>query len=210
MVLPDGDDQAADDARRPRDRVHRRAGGPARRCRARCRRAPPTRTPPSCPSTRPSPPAPPRSASTSRSSTTSTTSSDFPVGGIVPTGYYDRTDGEWKAAPNGRVIKLLAVVDGKAQIDTDGDGPADTGLGIDDAERARLAAHPPRRRRAVARPDEPLHAVGPQLALRARRRRRPPNRARAARRRPGQPQARANATRRARSSAARARPCPRS
>ena len=34
----------------------------------------------------------------------------------------------------------MAVVDGKAQIDTDGDGAADSGLGIDDAERARLAA----------------------------------------------------------------------
>ncbi len=65
---------------------------------------------------------------------------DFPVGGVVPTGYYDRTDGKWKAAPNGRVVKLLAVIDGKAQVDTDGDGAADTGLGIDDAERARLAA----------------------------------------------------------------------
>ena len=38
------------------------------------------------------------------------------------------------------MIKLLAVVDGKAQIDTDGNGAADSGLGIDDAERARLAA----------------------------------------------------------------------
>ena len=64
----------------------------------------------------------------------------FPVGGIVPTGYYDRTVGEWKAAPNGRIIKIVAVVDGKAQIDTDGDGQADSGLGIDDAERTRLAA----------------------------------------------------------------------
>ncbi len=63
----------------------------------------------------------------------------FPVGGAVPTGCYDSADGRWKAAPNGRVIKLLAVLDGKAQIDTDGDGKADDGLGIDDAERARLA-----------------------------------------------------------------------
>src|SRR5262245_55433734 len=63
----------------------------------------------------------------------------FPVGGVVPTGYYDRAAGEWKAAPNGRIIKLVAIVDGKAQIDTDGDGQADNGLGIDDAERTRLA-----------------------------------------------------------------------
>jgi RHS repeat-associated protein len=63
----------------------------------------------------------------------------FPVGGIVPTGYYDREAGTWKAAPNGRVIKLLSVVDGKVNVDTDGDGTADNGLGIDDAERRRLA-----------------------------------------------------------------------
>jgi RHS repeat-associated protein len=63
----------------------------------------------------------------------------FPVGGIVPTGYYDRTEGIWKAAPNGRVIKILSIVDGKANVDTDGDGQADTGLNIDDAERQRLA-----------------------------------------------------------------------
>ncbi len=46
---------------------------------------------------------------------------------------------------------------------------------------------PPRRRRAVARPDGPLHAVGPQLALRARPRRRAAVAPGAARRRPGQP-----------------------
>ncbi len=57
-----------------------------------------------------------------------------PVGGAVPTGYYDRETGAWRAAHNGRVIKLLA-----AGVDTDGDGKADTGLGMTDAERARLA-----------------------------------------------------------------------
>jgi RHS repeat-associated protein len=63
----------------------------------------------------------------------------FPVGGIVPTGYYDRATGAWKASRNGRVIKILSVELGKAEIDTDGDGIADDGLGIDDQERASLA-----------------------------------------------------------------------
>ncbi len=65
---------------------------------------------------------------------------EFPVGGIVPTGYYDREEGEWKPSRNGRVIKILAVQLGKALVDTDGDGTADEGLSIDDAEREQLAA----------------------------------------------------------------------
>jgi RHS repeat-associated protein len=68
----------------------------------------------------------------------------FPVGGIVPTGYYDRTAGEWIAAPNGRVIKVLSVTDGLADLDLSGSGlPADsaalTALGITEAERSQLA-----------------------------------------------------------------------
>ena len=58
-----------------------------------------------------------------------------PVGSPVPTGYYDRETAEWKASKNGRVIKVLAA----GGVDTDGDGKADTGLGMTDAERARLA-----------------------------------------------------------------------
>jgi RHS repeat-associated protein len=57
-----------------------------------------------------------------------------PVGSPVPTGYYDRETGEWKASKNGRVIKVLAN-----GVDTDGDGTADN-TGISDAERQRLAA----------------------------------------------------------------------
>src|SRR3954454_15356646 len=62
-----------------------------------------------------------------------------PVGGAVPTGYYDREAAEWKAGKNGRVIKVLSEAGGLAVVDTDGDGKGDTGLGITDAERARLA-----------------------------------------------------------------------
>ncbi len=52
---------------------------------------------------------------------------NFNVGEIVPIGYYDRNDGEWKASDNGVVVKLLdsnsdGFVDG---LDIDGDNLAD-------------------------------------------------------------------------------------
>ncbi len=68
----------------------------------------------------------------------------FPVGSPVPVGHYDRVKGQWIAAPDGRVVKVLGVSDGMADLDTDGNGTADppaalAALGIDDAERAKLA-----------------------------------------------------------------------
>src|SRR5829696_9049680 len=51
------------------------------------------------------------------------------VGSPVPNGYYDRETAEWKAAENGRVIKVLSEANGLVAVDTDGDGKADTGLG---------------------------------------------------------------------------------
>jgi RHS repeat-associated protein len=70
---------------------------------------------------------------------------DFPVGGIVPVGYFDRDLGQWVPTNNGRVIKFLRVVSGAAEIDADGDGAADSAaqlalLGIETGERQRLAA----------------------------------------------------------------------
>lgn len=67
-----------------------------------------------------------------------------PVGGVVPTGYYDRESGEWKAGDNGAVIKVVNEVDGLAGLDVTGDGQADTGaaltkLGITDDERRAIA-----------------------------------------------------------------------
>jgi hypothetical protein len=67
-----------------------------------------------------------------------------PVGGAVPTAYYDRGEGEWIPAPNGRVIAITGESDGNALVDADETPGPDTpeslaALGITDAERAKLA-----------------------------------------------------------------------
>ena len=69
----------------------------------------------------------------------------FPVGTVVPMGYYDRIKGVWVPSDNGRVVKILNVTGGIAQLDIDGSGsPANaaalTALGVADAERKQLAA----------------------------------------------------------------------
>jgi len=69
---------------------------------------------------------------------------DFPVGSIVPVGYYNKDKGVWVPSQNGKVIKILTITDGKANLDTDGDQLADdaatlTALNITDAERQKLA-----------------------------------------------------------------------
>ncbi len=68
----------------------------------------------------------------------------FPVGGAVPLGSYDRQRAVWVPAPSGRIIKVLSVTGGLADLDLDGSGlPADgaalSALGVSDDERARLA-----------------------------------------------------------------------
>jgi len=63
----------------------------------------------------------------------------FPVGSAVPAGYYNRQTGQWVPSENGRVIRLISINGGMADIDTDGDGNADSGLGITTAERQQLA-----------------------------------------------------------------------
>jgi hypothetical protein len=69
---------------------------------------------------------------------------DFPVGGIVPVGWYDRTKAIWIPSLNGRVIKILSIDNGLATLDVDGYGWAASSrtlseLGITDAERQQLA-----------------------------------------------------------------------
>jgi RHS repeat-associated protein len=70
---------------------------------------------------------------------------NFPVGGIVPVGYYDVSKAAWIPSDNGLIIKILGVSNGLALLDTDGTGlEADTAalaaLGITDPERKQLAA----------------------------------------------------------------------
>ncbi|MDA8178745.1 MAG: PASTA domain-containing protein [Deltaproteobacteria bacterium] len=69
----------------------------------------------------------------------------FPVGALVPSGYYDRKKGVWVPSADGRVVKVLGVTAGLADLDVDGNGTPDNAatlasLGITDAERAQIAA----------------------------------------------------------------------
>jgi RHS repeat-associated protein len=69
---------------------------------------------------------------------------DFPVGEAVPAGYYDREKAAWIASDSGRIIAILSIESGLAQLDVTGAGVAATEeqmveLGITDAERAQLA-----------------------------------------------------------------------
>ncbi len=73
----------------------------------------------------------------------------FPVGGIVPVGWYDREKAAWVPSENGRVVAVLAVEGGAAVLDVDGSGrPAGpdalAALGVsEDEARALGAAYAP-------------------------------------------------------------------
>ncbi len=69
---------------------------------------------------------------------------NFPIGEVVPVGFYDRDKALWVPAPNGKVIKILGISNSQADIDSNGDGLADNttllnALNISDAERSQLA-----------------------------------------------------------------------
>jgi uncharacterized repeat protein (TIGR02059 family) len=69
----------------------------------------------------------------------------FPVGGIVPMGYYDYDQDAWIPSQNGRVIKIISINgDGLAELDMDGQGVANAEalatLKVTDSERQKLAA----------------------------------------------------------------------
>jgi len=69
---------------------------------------------------------------------------NFPIGVIVPVGSYDRASGIWMPEANGRVVKILSISGGQANLDVSGSGQAATNaeyqaLGITTAERQRLA-----------------------------------------------------------------------
>jgi RHS repeat-associated protein len=68
----------------------------------------------------------------------------YAVGTRVPLGSYDRERGVWVPEKSGRVIAVLRVAGGLAEVDVDGDGAADGGaalaeLGLTDEERRKLA-----------------------------------------------------------------------
>ena len=70
---------------------------------------------------------------------------NFPVGTIVPVGYYDNTKATWVPSESGRVIKVRAIRGGLAELDVDGkDQAADAAtldrMGITEAELRQLAA----------------------------------------------------------------------
>jgi RHS repeat-associated protein len=68
----------------------------------------------------------------------------FPVGVNVPSGSYDKAAGIWMPSANGRVIKILSISGGQANLDLNGSGtpatdPEYAALGINTAERQQLA-----------------------------------------------------------------------
>lgn len=68
----------------------------------------------------------------------------FPVGGAVPSGYYDKEAACWVPSEDGRVIQIIKEKNGIAEIDTEGKGKAASkeqlkSLGITDDELKRLA-----------------------------------------------------------------------
>ncbi|MBL4665473.1 MAG: hypothetical protein JKY23_05955, partial [Nitrospinaceae bacterium] len=69
----------------------------------------------------------------------------FPTGTDVPSAYYDRKKAAWVPTDNGRVIEILSITSGFADLDVDGSGTAANvtllaSLGISDAERQTLAS----------------------------------------------------------------------
>src|SRR5262249_9654714 len=68
----------------------------------------------------------------------------FPAGTRVPAGSFMPDADQWSAADGGVVVDVLGVTNGRADLDTDGDGKADpasvlAARGIGDDERAALA-----------------------------------------------------------------------
>jgi RHS repeat-associated protein len=71
----------------------------------------------------------------------------FPVSSIVPTGEFDASACAWRPTQNGRVVKILSITDGVAQLATQLDATGqpvhsdadEAALGITNGERAELA-----------------------------------------------------------------------
>jgi RHS repeat-associated protein/uncharacterized repeat protein (TIGR01451 family) len=69
---------------------------------------------------------------------------NFPVGTVIPSGAYDLQQGIWVGSTSGRVVKILSISGGTANLDLNGSGqpatdPEYAALGINTAERQKLA-----------------------------------------------------------------------
>jgi uncharacterized repeat protein (TIGR01451 family) len=69
---------------------------------------------------------------------------NFPTGIDIPSGTYDPVKGQWIASTSGRVVKILTITGGTANLDVTGNGqpatdPQYAALGITVAERQTLA-----------------------------------------------------------------------
>jgi RHS repeat-associated protein len=69
---------------------------------------------------------------------------DFPVGQPVPLGYYDFDKSAWVPSDDGRIVRILRIENGRAVLDTEGNGEPATvdvlaTLGITDQELVMLA-----------------------------------------------------------------------
>ncbi|MCU7921341.1 MAG: hypothetical protein KZQ88_01410, partial [Candidatus Thiodiazotropha sp. (ex Dulcina madagascariensis)] len=69
---------------------------------------------------------------------------DFPVGQPVPVGYYDFDKTAWVPSDNGRIVRILRIDNGRAVLDTNGEGEPATAdelaiLGVTNQELVMLA-----------------------------------------------------------------------
>jgi RHS repeat-associated protein len=72
---------------------------------------------------------------------------NMPVGIQVPVAYWDKEKSAWIPSDDGRVIKILSISSGLADIDSNGDSVADSSvqlaaMGFTAAEREKLAGYP--------------------------------------------------------------------
>jgi RHS repeat-associated protein len=64
----------------------------------------------------------------------------MPVGTRVPAGFYDKQQDTWLPSEDGQVIQIVRIRGDLAEVDSDGDGATDDGLGMTDKERGQLAS----------------------------------------------------------------------